>query len=310
VKHSKTAAISLAVVLMMSLLLARAHPFGDAGLYAPAPSQTPIAQNAAVPADVRAVLAAKCGDCHSNETNVPVYDAVAGRFAPASWLIERDIVLGRKAMNLDAWSSYSADQQQTFASKMVQETKAHKMPLLQYRLIHRSVRITDADVRMLAKWSHGLADIEPVAVAAPVVLSVPTVTVKTSAMQSVKSVTAPALDHVQSPAAEVAVVLDGEGDAVRGKDVFQRRCTGCHSMTENREGPKMQGIYGHAAASVPDFKYSTALKQTHIVWDDASLEQWLADPDTMVPDNDMDFRVAKPQERKDLIRYLKESAGK
>jgi cytochrome c len=38
-----------------------------------------------------------------------------------------------------------------------------------------------------------------------------------------------------------------------------------------------------------------------------SLERWLADPDAFVPANNMEFRVTKPQERSDLIRFLKEN---
>jgi hypothetical protein len=40
-----------------------------------------------------------------------------GHFAPASWLMERDIVEARKAMNLSLWDSYSADQQQTLGGE-------------------------------------------------------------------------------------------------------------------------------------------------------------------------------------------------
>jgi anti-sigma factor RsiW len=49
------------------------------------------------------------------------------RFAPVSWLIERDIVEGRKNMNLSAWDHYSVDQQQTLMSKIVEETKERKV---------------------------------------------------------------------------------------------------------------------------------------------------------------------------------------
>jgi cytochrome c len=285
VKHVRAAAIVCGVGLMMSLLLGMAHPFGDA---AGAASETPIAENAAVPANVRAVLAAKCADCHSMETRPQIY----AHLAPASWLMERDIVKAREAMNLDAWGSYSADQRQIFAAKMVQETRSREMPLVQYRMIHRNTRITDADVRVFAQWAHSLQDVET----QPMVMKAAAVRLAPVAMVHVQS-------PVDAPAAEDA------GDAVRGKDVFERRCAGCHAMNEDREGPRLQGVYGRAAGGVAGFGYSAALKQAHIVWNDVTLEQWLADPDTLVPGNDMDFHVAKPQERKDLIRYLQESAN-
>ena len=46
------------------------------------------------------------------------------------------------------------------------------------------------------------------------------------------------------------------------------------------------------------------------MWDEATLDKWLTDPDVFVPGNNMDFLVSKPQERKDLIAYLRKSSGK
>jgi len=59
---------------------------------------------------------------------------------------------------------------------------------------------------------------------------------------------------------------------------------------------------------VADFAYSSALSKAHVVWDDQSLEKWLTDPDAFISGNDMDFLVSKPQERRDLISYLKRSS--
>jgi cytochrome c len=68
----------------------------------------------------------------------------------------------------------------------------------------------------------------------------------------------------------------------------------------------LAGVYGRAAGSTPQFSYSEALKKAHITWTDDSLERWLADPDTYVPRNDMEFAVRKPDERRNLIAYLKQ----
>jgi cytochrome c len=98
----------------------------------------------------------------------------------------------------------------------------------------------------------------------------------------------------------------GVGDAGRGKALFERRCTGCHAIDANREGPHLRGVFGRKAGSVPDFAYSAALKASGVTWDEESLNKWLTDPNTMVPENNMDFNVAKASERADLIVFLKQ----
>ncbi len=254
-----------ALAVAASLLLAHVHVFGDAGLFGAQAAQAPIPEHASIPPDARAILIAKCADCHSTQTRAPIYS----HFAPISWLMERDIVEGRKHMNLSEWGSYSPDQQQTFAAKIVQETKSHDMPLLQYRMIHRDTRITDADVRVFSQWAHG-----------------------------------------SSTPADPTIQATADGDPARGAALFDKRCTGCHSLTTNRQGPILQGVYGRTTGSVSAFAYSAALKNAHIAWTDQSLDKWLADPDAFLPGNNMDFLVARPQERKDLIAFFKKSAGK
>ena len=90
-----------------------------------------------------------------------------------------------------------------------------------------------------------------------------------------------------------------------GKDLFARRCSGCHGLDTNKEGPRLRGVYGRKAASVADFEYSESLKKVTVRWDDAGLDKWLTDPDAMAPGTDMAFRVADGEERTALIAYLK-----
>ena len=74
-------------------------------------------------------------------------------------------------------------------------------------------------------------------------------------------------------------------------------------------GSALQGVFGRTSGTATGFAYSTALKKAQIVWDDNSLERWLTDPDRFIPGNDMDYLVSKPQERQDLISYLKQNSG-
>jgi cytochrome c len=96
------------------------------------------------------------------------------------------------------------------------------------------------------------------------------------------------------------------GDAARGKLVFEKRCTGCHAMEGDREGPRLAGVFGRKAGSVAGFDYSTGLKNSGITWNQATLERWLRDPDLVVPDTKMDFHVPSAQERTDLIAYFQQ----
>lgn len=264
-RWNRFTAVGCIVALAASLLLARVHPFGDAGLNAQ-PHGRRIVVLTDIPPNVRETLMAKCADCHSTQTRVPLY----GRLVPFSWLMERDIVKAREAMNLSQWNNYSDEERDAFKVKILLETKTNRMPLLQYRIIHWNSRITDVDIDSLTQWA--------------------------------RQPTGPAVSRITQATIE--------GDAVRGKEVFERRCTGCHSLDQNREGPRLREVFGRTSGSVPDFGYSPAIQQSRIIWNEESLERWLADPDTLVPANNMEFRVTKPQERSDLVRFLKESVNK
>ena len=98
----------------------------------------------------------------------------------------------------------------------------------------------------------------------------------------------------------------GVGDAAHGKVVFEKRCTGCHAIDSDREGPRLGGVYGRKAGGVAGFNYSAGLKNSGITWTDATLERWLSDPDLVVKDNNMSISVPKAEERRDLIAYLKQ----
>ena len=97
--------------------------------------------------------------------------------------------------------------------------------------------------------------------------------------------------------------------STRGRDLFDKRCTGCHSLDSIKVGPPLRGTFGHRAATDPKFPYSDALKKTAPVWDEVTLDKWLADPDALVPDNDMSFRLADAGERAAIVAYLKHLAA-
>jgi len=105
-----------------------------------------------------------------------------------------------------------------------------------------------------------------------------------------------------------SVVLPSRADGQSGQDgqaLFQKRCTGCHALDADHEGPRLRGVVGRAAGTVKTFQYSDALKNAKHTWDEAKLDKWLTDTESVVPDNDMSFRVPKQEERTAIIFYLK-----
>jgi cytochrome c len=95
-----------------------------------------------------------------------------------------------------------------------------------------------------------------------------------------------------------------------GKEMFEKRCTGCHALDFEKTGPRLRGVFGRPAASLTAFPYSDSLRKSGITWDSRSLDRWLTDPDGFVPDNDMAFRVPNKEERATIIEYLKDVSPK
>lgn len=97
------------------------------------------------------------------------------------------------------------------------------------------------------------------------------------------------------------------GDAARGQAIYER-CLACHALAHDRTGPRHCGLFGRRAGSVPGFAYSDAMRRSGIVWDEQTLDLFLKNPLAAVPGTSMGYAgVADPQERADLIAYLKQA---
>ena len=99
------------------------------------------------------------------------------------------------------------------------------------------------------------------------------------------------------------------GDADAGRVLYQARCSACHALAYNGVGPAHRGVFGRAAAQAPGYAYSDALKASHQVWNEESLDRWLADPEKVAPGQRMGVSVPEAKDRSDLIAYLKKAAA-
>ena len=99
-------------------------------------------------------------------------------------------------------------------------------------------------------------------------------------------------------------------DPERGREAFEKRCTGCHALDKIKIGPPLRGIYGRNAGKDPQFTYSDAVKNASVMWDESTLDRWLTDTESIIPDNDMAFRLNDPADRANIIAYLRKLSGK
>jgi len=106
-------------------------------------------------------------------------------------------------------------------------------------------------------------------------------------------------------AAVLAVGIAAAADPEKGKEIYGR-CLACHALEYDRVGPRHCGLFGRRAGSVPGFAYSEAMKRSKIVWNEKTLDRFLANPLKTVPGTAMTYAgVAQAKERADLIAYLK-----
>ncbi|MBL8289441.1 MAG: c-type cytochrome [Rubrivivax sp.] len=94
------------------------------------------------------------------------------------------------------------------------------------------------------------------------------------------------------------------GDAGRGRAAYEGRCGACHSVEADRVGPRHAGVFGRRAGSLPQFDYSPALRASQVVWNAKTLEQWLTDPESLIPGQRMGYRIGDAAIRADIVAYL------
>ena len=99
-------------------------------------------------------------------------------------------------------------------------------------------------------------------------------------------------------------------DAEKGKKVFNK-CKTCHTLEaggKNKVGPNLYGLFGRTAGTVEGFKYSDAMKESGIIWDEETVDAYLTNPKEFMPKNKMSFPgLKKEEQRADVIAYLKEA---
>jgi cytochrome c len=96
-------------------------------------------------------------------------------------------------------------------------------------------------------------------------------------------------------------------DAAAGEKVF-KKCKACHYVDrkKNKSGPHLVDIVGRSAGAVEGFKYSKAMAESGLVWDEATLAGFLAKPKKYLKGTKMSFAgLKKESDIANVIAYLK-----
>ena len=90
---------------------------------------------------------------------------------------------------------------------------------------------------------------------------------------------------------------------------YNNACRTCHSFKEgdNRLGPSLHGIVGRKSGTLEGFAFSSAMKSAGIVWDEQTLDKFIANPDQVVSGNGMKpyTGMSDAKQRGEIIAYLK-----
>lgn len=99
-------------------------------------------------------------------------------------------------------------------------------------------------------------------------------------------------------------------DDLSGEQAFNNNCRTCHSWKEgdNRLGPSLHGVVGRKSGSIQGYNnYSQSMKQANITWDEATLDKFITNPDSVVQNNNMKpfSGISDADTRKKIIEFLK-----
>ncbi len=133
--------------MILAIALSFIHPFGN-----PRVANGPAVQllaGAQMPEPLRVLVGRKCGNCHSETIEWPVYSWIA----PVSWLVEHDVMDARAHMNFSRWDTYGNQDKSDLLSRFAAKARSGEMPPARYTAIHRDSKLLPREQEALYDWA-------------------------------------------------------------------------------------------------------------------------------------------------------------
>ena len=104
-----------------------------------------------------------------------------------------------------------------------------------------------------------------------------------------------------------STLASAAGSIKKGAAIYKRECAECHTMKDgtNKKGPSIFRLIGRKAGTIANYDYSSAIKDSGIVWSTEKLDLYIKNPNKVVPGGKMKYEgLSSAKSREDLIAYL------
>ncbi|MCP4402730.1 MAG: heme-binding domain-containing protein [bacterium] len=115
-----------------------------------------VSMNVDADEETHMILRRACYTCHSNETTWPWY----GYIAPVSWMVVRNVNIGRERLNFSEWDTYGQWQQEYLIGEAIAKLEKGEMPPWEYRILHPKSNITENELTIVKKWARSKGALE------------------------------------------------------------------------------------------------------------------------------------------------------
>ena len=140
------------IILVVIFIVIQLIPSGRPDVIKDNPND--LLRNVQAPEKVHQMLRAACYDCHSNESVYPWYAYVA----PVSFLVSRDIRVGREELNFSDWTTFDKIEQAKLLDKITEEVDEGEMPMVIYPPLHPEAKLSNDDRQRIIDWADSLAE--------------------------------------------------------------------------------------------------------------------------------------------------------